>query len=105
MFIIGQDEGLADQLRSILAQYQFQYEIQCYEADGVPFGTFLYIPELHPETKATFYEREDEAHLIKVNEYIALNYCVILMFYFSVLQVILGVGDQPISSWSDILRL
>ena len=62
----GQDERLADKLRSILAQFQFKYEVELYAAKGIPFNTYLYVPEEHPETKATFYEREDEAHLIKV---------------------------------------
>ena len=27
----------------------------------------MYVPEVHPHTKQTFYEWEDEAHLIKVH--------------------------------------
>ena len=57
---------MVDQLRSILAQLQFKYEIEQYEAKGILFSTYLYVPEEHPETKSIFYEREDEAHLIKV---------------------------------------
>ena len=53
-------------MRSILAQFQFKHDVQRYKADGVPFGTYLYVPEVHSETKATFYEHEDEAHLIKI---------------------------------------
>jgi len=55
-------------MRSILAQFEFTYTLKCYEAKGVPFSTHLYVPEVHPETKTTFYEREDKAHLIKVGE-------------------------------------
>lgn len=58
---VGQTEGIADKLRSILAQFEFKYRIEQYEAKGIPFTTYLYVPEEHPETKATFYEREDEA--------------------------------------------
>ena len=63
---IGQDEGLADQMRSILAQLQFKNDVEQYKAGGVPFCTYLYVSEVHPVTKTTFYEREDEAHVIKV---------------------------------------
>ena len=62
----GHDKGLADKLRSILAQFQFKYEVELYAMKGILFNTYLYVPEEHPETKATFYEREDKAHLIKV---------------------------------------
>ena len=55
-------------MRSILAQWQFKHDIEQYETNGVPFSTYLYVPEVHPVTKATFYEREDEAHLIKVRK-------------------------------------
>ena len=37
-----------------------------YEAKGVMFKTYMYVPEKHPQTNNTFYEREDEVHLIKV---------------------------------------
>jgi len=33
----------------------------------VPFRTHMYVPEVHPATSQVFYEREDEAHLLKVN--------------------------------------
>jgi len=64
----GETEGMADKLRSILAQFEFKYRIELYEGNGVPFSTYLYVPEKHPETGATFFEREDEAHLIKVQK-------------------------------------
>ena len=28
---------------------------------------YMYVPECHPETHDIFFEREDEAHLIKVS--------------------------------------
>ena len=37
-----------------------------YEERGVPFRTYMYVPEVHPVTNATFYEREDDAYLLKV---------------------------------------
>jgi len=51
---VGQAEGMADKLRSILAQFDFKYRIELYEAKGIPFSTYLYVPEEHPETKAIF---------------------------------------------------
>jgi len=63
----GQTEKFEDQLRSVLAQYQFVYEINKYEAKGVMFKTYMYVPEENVHTRQIFYEREDEAHLIKVH--------------------------------------
>ena len=64
---VGQTESFEDQLRSILAQYHFVHEINKFEASGEMFRTYMYVPEVHPHTKQTFYEREDEAHLIKIH--------------------------------------
>ncbi len=64
--IIGESEGLAAKLRSILAQLDYCYHVCDYDTKGIPFKTYLYVPEIHPDTKMPFYEREDEAHLLKV---------------------------------------
>ena len=64
---VGVTESFDDQLRSILAQLEYVYIISKYEDSGVPFRTHLYVPEVHPATSQVFYEREDEAHLLKVN--------------------------------------
>ena len=40
--------------------------VKSWDAQGVPFSTYLYVPEEHPITKATFHEREDEGHVFKV---------------------------------------
>ena len=66
LLCVGKTESFEDQLRSILAQYHYVHEIEQYEAKGVPLRRYLYVPEQHPVTNKTFYEREDEAHLIKV---------------------------------------
>jgi len=63
---IGQSESFEEQLRSILAQYHYTHAIKAFEAKGVMFRVHMYVPEKHPETHEVFYEREDEAHLIKV---------------------------------------
>jgi len=39
-----------------------------YQCKGIPFQIYMYVPEIHPNTNEVFYEREDDAHLLKVNE-------------------------------------
>ena len=53
-------------LRSILAQLEFSHLIRKFDDEGTPFRTHLYVPECHPCAGTTFYEREDEAHVLKV---------------------------------------
>ncbi|XP_064406629.1 uncharacterized protein LOC135351537 [Halichondria panicea] len=60
-----EDEELPDKLRSILAQYEFAKTIKSWDAKGVPFSTYLYVPEVHPILKTVFHEREDEGHVYK----------------------------------------
>ena len=62
----GKTEDFEDQLRSVLAQFHFSHDVKQFEAKGVPFQSYLYVPEKHPVTNDTFFKREDEAHLIKV---------------------------------------
>ena len=58
---------MVDKLKSILAQFEFKYRIELHKGKEIPFSTYLYVPEEHPETRAAFFERKDEAHLIKVH--------------------------------------
>lgn len=60
-------EERVDQLRSILAQLEFSHTIRTYDRNGVPFISHLHVPEVHPLTGHTWYEREDPAHVLKVN--------------------------------------
>jgi len=53
-------------MKSILSQLEYTYTVDTYEQKGVPFRTYMYDPEMHPSTGAIFFEREDEAHLLKV---------------------------------------
>ena len=74
----GKTEGLKEKVRSILAQFEFQYRIRQWEEKGVPFRTYLYVPETHPESNCGFCEREDEAHVLKVSSlYRSVMLCVI----------------------------
>ena len=53
-------------LRSILAQLEYQHQINYWESLGVPFKTHMYVPEVNPITGEEFHEREDEGHVFKV---------------------------------------
>ena len=62
----GKSETLREKLCSILAQFEYQYCIQMWHNKGIDFKTYLYVPEVHPETGEMFIEREDDAHVLKV---------------------------------------
>ena len=49
-----------------MAQFEFQYTIKQWEGKGVNFRMYIYVPEIHPDSKDYFCEREDEAHVLKV---------------------------------------
>ncbi len=53
-------------LRSILAQLEYRFQVRKWDASGVPFRTYFYVPEIHPITGSEFHEREDFAHVHKV---------------------------------------
>ena len=54
-------------LRSILAQMEYSYMICKWDDSGVPFCTYMHVPEKHPLTGSEFHEREDFAHVLKVH--------------------------------------
>jgi len=62
----GKDENKLEKLRSIMAQLEYKYQVNTWDAKGVPFKTHLYVPEVHPDTDKQFCEREDEGHIFKV---------------------------------------
>ena len=62
-FTIGKNEDFEDKLRSILAQFHYVHEIEKYEAMGIPFKTYKYVPEHHPETKLTCSMRGRMKHI------------------------------------------
>ena len=78
---VGVTEPLGDQLKSILSQLEYTHVIHSYKQNGVPFRTFMHSPETHPETNAMFYERENEAHLLKVKIAISIQLFSDLIFY------------------------
>ena len=73
-YIIGEKETTVDKLRSILAQLHYRHTVREWDANGVPFRTFMYVPEVHHISNKVFYEREDEGHLFKV--YVHSKTCV-----------------------------
>lgn len=66
--ILGEEENDITMLRSILAQLEYAYQVKYWDNNGVPFRTYMYVPEVHPITKCEFHEREDFAHLLKVSD-------------------------------------
>ena len=62
----GVKETMIYKLRSILAQFEYKYQVCVWDSKGVPFSTYLYVPENHPLTGKQFHEREDFAHVLKV---------------------------------------
>lgn len=62
----GESETIPDKLRSIMAQFEFRRTVRYWDKCGIPFSTFLYVPEVHPVLGTEFHEREDEGHVFKV---------------------------------------
>ncbi len=58
---------LCDKLKSIVAQLEYSHQVIKYDNAGIPFCTYMYVAEVHPITWAEYLEREDDAHLLKVN--------------------------------------
>ncbi|XP_065903667.1 uncharacterized protein [Dysidea avara] len=55
-WIDGKDETPVKQLRSILAQLEYTHQINAWQAKGVPFKDYVYVPEIHPKTGTEFCE-------------------------------------------------
>lgn len=56
-------------MHSILAQLDYQHQVNSWCVQGVPFKDNLhvvYVPEVHLETGVEFCECEDEGHVFKV---------------------------------------
>lgn len=51
-----------------MAQFEFRHILKQWKERGVNFQMYMYmyVPEIHPETRDDFCEREDEAHVLKV---------------------------------------
>ena len=62
---VTQEEKI-EKVRSILSQLEYRYQVLKWNSIGVPFCTYMYIPEVHPITKSEFHEREDFGHVYKV---------------------------------------
>ena len=44
----------------------YRYHVCLWDEKGVPFCTFMYVPEIHPVLGTEYHEREDEGHVFKV---------------------------------------
>ena len=51
-----------------MAQLEYRYQVNTWDAKGIPFKKYLYVPEVHPETGKPFCEREDEGHIFKAHK-------------------------------------
>ena len=49
-----------------MAQLEYRYQVNTWDAKGIPFKKYLYVPEVHPETGKLLCECEDEGHVFKV---------------------------------------
>ena len=76
-YVIGKKEDRTDMLRSILAQMEYQYRVREWDEKGVPFRTYMYVPEVHHITQEPFLEREDEGHVFKVCVHVYSIMCVL----------------------------
>ena len=62
-----------------MAQLEYRYQVNTWDAKGIPFKKHLYVPEVHPETGKLFCECEDEHHVFR---YVKVKYtCNVLYFY------------------------
>ena len=64
--MLGEAETTHDKLRSILSQLEYTQLIRSWNEKGVPFLTYMYVPEIHSVTNEEFHERKDEGHVFKV---------------------------------------
>ena len=51
---------------SLLAQLEFKRIVCQYDEEGVPFRTYMYVPEKNESTGEVFQDREDHNHVLKV---------------------------------------
>ena len=70
-----------------MAQIEFCRLIEDWGKKGVPFWTYMYVPEIHPFTNNVFREREDEAHVLKVHysvECITFANASLLFYHYNI---------------------
>jgi len=91
---LGKQEGFGDKLRSVIAQFHYAHEIRKFKGQGILFNVHMYVPEHHPVTNEIFFEREDDAHLIKVCIFRRIHR--VNGIFYSVLLAILELEDQQI---------
>ena len=89
--LVGKTERTVDKLRSILAQMEYSYQVRSWSDKGVPFRTHIYVPEVHHLTGKRFHEREDEAHVFKVNSSICdlMLFSIYDLFLHTIVQYVL----------------
>ena len=76
VLVLGKDETKPEMLRSILAQLDYQHQVNSWHAQSVEFKDYLYVPEVYPETKLPFCDHEDEGHVFKVSPTSIIDMCI-----------------------------
>ena len=89
---------------------EYTYQVRSWDEKGVPFRTHLYVPENHPITGNEFHEREDEAHVFKVNILINLAWQMYLVTIecvstYSVLDTAQEQEDHMSSNCKGFMKL
>ena len=78
--------------------------IRQYDDDGIPFRTHLHVPEVHPETGTTLFEREDEGHMLKVHDCTFMHSHIMQLQYtlaISYMHVVFVHLSQSDLDWSS----
>lgn len=99
MYTQGKEEDEEDMLCSILAQLEYRYQICTWDASGIPFRTYLYVPETHPITGCEFYEHEDFAHVLKVLYITLITSCMYILAASSDICVYYAENGQEHKTW------
>ena len=47
---LGKNESKLEKVCSIMAQLEYRYQVNTWDAKAIPFKKHLYVSEVHPET-------------------------------------------------------
>lgn len=67
----GRDFG-----RQVAVHFSSDRCVRSWDKKGVPFCSYLYVPETRPILGTEFHQREDEGHVFKVIIAVILQQCV-----------------------------
>ena len=61
----SRDETMEEKLRSILAEMDYTRTVQKWDDQGVPFRSYIYVPEVHPITNTIFMRRRTKVMCLR----------------------------------------